>query len=247
MQNSKGKLFIVGTPIGNLDDLSRRVEEILKKVDVIACEDTRRTKVLLTHIGAEKGKRIVSYYDHNERERAKEVLSILLNGKDIALVSDAGMPLIDDPGYVLVKLAAEEGIDIVPVPGPSAFLCALVGSGLPCDRFFFAGFLPRKKGRKTRLWQIRRMVEASGGGLTIIFYEAPHRVMQFFSEIRYFFGEEVLVAVGRELTKRYEEFVRGSIIEVISAFQGDPDKVRGEFTVVIYIPRKINLPEIVEY
>jgi 16S rRNA (cytidine1402-2'-O)-methyltransferase len=217
-----GTLYIVSTPIGNLNDITFRAVEVLKQVDLIACEDTRRTKILLEKFGLAKN--LISYYNYNERQRAEEIIRELKSGKNVALVSDSGTPGISDPGFVLIKRAIEENITVIPIPGPSAFVCALVGSGLPMDEFVFVGFLPHKKGRKTKLKKL------SEEERTIILYESPHRLIKTLNEILENFGDRE-IAVAKELTKIHEEFFRGKISEVLKKLT--PDKIKGEFVIVI--------------
>jgi 16S rRNA (cytidine1402-2'-O)-methyltransferase len=217
-----GILYIVSTPIGNLNDITFRAVEVLKQVDLIACEDTRRTKILLEKFGLAKN--LISYYNYNERQRAEEIIRELKSGKNVALVSDSGTPGISDPGFVLIKRAIEENITVIPIPGPSAFVCALVGSGLPMDEFVFVGFLPHKKGRKTKLKKL------SDEERTIILYESPHRLIKTLNEILEIFGDRE-IAVAKELTKIHEEFFRGKISEVLKKLT--PDKIKGEFVIVI--------------
>jgi 16S rRNA (cytidine1402-2'-O)-methyltransferase len=196
--------------------------EVLKQVDLIACEDTRRTKILLEKFGLAKN--LISYYNYNERQRAEEIIRELKSGKNVALVSDSGTPGISDPGFVLIKRAIEENITVIPIPGPTAFVCALVGSGLPMDEFVFVGFLPHKKGRKTKLKKL------SEEERTIILYESPHRLIETLNEILEIFGDRE-IAVAKELTKIHEEFFRGKISEVLKKLT--PDKIKGEFVIVI--------------
>jgi 16S rRNA (cytidine1402-2'-O)-methyltransferase len=217
-----GTLYIVSTPIGNLNDITFRAVEVLKQVDLIACEDTRRTKILLEKFGLAKN--LISYYNYNERQRAEEIIRELKSGKNVALVSDSGTPGISDPGFVLIKRAIEENITVIPIPGPTAFICALVGSGLPMDEFVFVGFLPHKKGRKTKLKKL------SDEERTIILYESPHRLIKTLNEILEIFGDRE-IAVAKELTKIHEEFFRGKISEVLKKLT--PDKIKGEFVIVI--------------
>ena len=217
-----GTLYIVSTPIGNLNDITFRAVEVLKQVDLIACEDTRRTKILLEKFGLAKN--LISYYNYNERQRAEEIIRELKSGKNVALVSDSGTPGISDPGFVLIKRAIEENITVIPIPGPTAFVCALVGSGLPMDEFVFMGFLPHKKGRKTKLKKL------SEEERTIILYESPHRLIKTLNEILEIFGDRE-IAVAKELTKIHEEFFRGKISEVLKKLT--PDKIKGEFVIVI--------------
>lgn len=219
----KGKLYICGTPIGNLEDISLRTLKILKEVDYIAAEDTRRTQNLLNHYDVETS--LISYHEHNEKERSPQIINKLKSGKEIALVSDAGMPGISDPGYKLVSLADEEGIRVVPVPGPTAMTAALVASGLPTDKFVFDGFLPRKdKQRKDRL------KELSAETRTIVFYESPYRLKDSLECILDILGNRK-IAVWREITKKFEEKVSGKVSEVLAHFEKEDPK--GEIMIVL--------------
>lgn len=217
-----GTLYLVATPIGNLEDITHRAVKVLSSVDMIAAEDTRKTKILLDHYAIRKP--MVSYFSYNERFRAPQLIEKLKEGRSIALVSDAGTPGISDPAFHIVQSCLESGIPIVPIPGPSAFVSALIVSGLPTDRFVFEGFLPMKKGRKTKLGIL------SSEQRTIVLYESPHRVLKTLEEIRTAFGERNVV-VARELTKKFEEIVRGSISQVLEDLQRKP--TRGEYVVVI--------------
>jgi 16S rRNA (cytidine1402-2'-O)-methyltransferase len=214
-----GTLFVVATPIGNLSDLSFRAVETLRSADWIACEDTRHTRKLLSHYGIEG--RLVSYHEHNEKERSEELLERLEKGATIALVTDAGTPLISDPGFRLVRKASEMGLRVVPVPGTSAIMTALCAAGLETDRFFFGGFLPRKPAERRRLLEELSALEA-----TLIFYEAPHRIRQALEDIEAVMGARPVV-IARELTKLHEEFLRGSpaalreLLERRGAVQGE--------------------------
>ena len=219
-----GTLFLVGTPIGNLEDITLRALRTLKEVDLIACEDTRQTQKLLNHYGIEK--RTVSYHEHNELERAPELIVHLENGDDIAIVSDAGMPGVSDPGYRLVALAVRHHIRVVPIPGASAFLSALVASGLPTDSFRFGGFLPAKAGARRSLLEASRL-----SSRTLIFYEAPHRIVETLRAIAEVLGPRPVV-VAREITKLHEEFLRGSAQEVRAALEAR-DAVKGEITLLV--------------
>ncbi len=220
----KGVLYVVGTPIGNLDDFTFRALRVLKEVDLIACEDTRQTRKLLDHYGIEKP--AVSYHEYNEPARAAELVAKLEQGKSIAQVSDAGMPGIADPGYRVIKLAIDRGIPVVPVPGPSALVAALVGSGLPTDAFEFHGFLPAKSGqRRTALERFR------GAEHTIVVYEAPHRIREALEDIVAVLGPERPVVIARELTKIHEEFLRGTAAEILEKLRGR--EVKGEITLLI--------------
>ena len=217
-------LYVVATPIGNLEDITFRAIRILKEVDWIACEDTRQTHKLLEHYGI--GAPTVSYHEHNELERAKELAARLAQGSSGALVSDAGVPLVSDPGYRLVRAAIEAGIPVQPVPGPSASLTALAASGLPTDQFHFAGFLPVKPGQRFHAIEALRHEHA-----TVIFYEAPHRILDALTDIESALGERPVV-VARELTKIHEEFLRGTAAE-IRAKLAARDSIKGEFTILI--------------
>jgi len=220
-----GTLFLVGTPIGNLEDITLRALRTLKEVDLIACEDTRQTQKLLNHYGIEK--RTVSYHEHNELERAPELIVHLENGDDVAIVSDAGMPGVSDPGYRLVALAVRHHIRVVPIPGASAFLSALVASGLPTDSFRFGGFLPAKAGARRSLLEASRL-----SSRTLIFYEAPHRLLETLQDVADILGPERRVVVAREVTKLHEEFLRGQASDVLNQLKKRPD-IKGEITLLI--------------
>ncbi|HVP54839.1 MAG TPA: 16S rRNA (cytidine(1402)-2'-O)-methyltransferase [Candidatus Eisenbacteria bacterium] len=220
-----GTLYLVGTPIGNMEDITLRALRILKDVDLIACEDTRHTVQLLDHYGVEK--LTVSYHEHNELTRAAELIVHLEQGDNIAMVSDAGMPGVSDPGYRLVALAVRHHIKVVPVPGASAFLSALVASGLPTDSFHFSGFLPAKQGaRRTALEAIRNSPR------TQIFYEAPHRIVESLQDVVELLGPERHIVVAREVTKLHEEFLRGCAEDVLATLQ-KRGEVKGEITLLI--------------
>ncbi len=218
-----GKLYVVGTPIGNLEDITFRAIRTLKEVDLIACEDTRRTLKLLKHYSIRTS--TISYHQHNEMTRAPELIIELEQGSHIALVSDAGMPVISDPGYRLVKLAIRHNIQVTPVPGASAFLAALAAAGLPVDKFRFFGFLPPRK-----LARQKALEEAKGSSKTLVFYEAPHRILEMLGDVRKILGDPDVV-VAREVTKLFEEFVRGSASEVLERLKEKP--VKGELTVLV--------------
>jgi len=218
-------LYLVGTPIGNLEDITLRALRILKEVDVIACEDTRQTQKLLNHFAI--ATRATSYHEHNEAEKAAELVKRMRAGASVAVVSDAGMPGVSDPGYRLVTLAIEHGIPVVPVPGASAFLSALVASGLPTDHFEFRGFLPAKRGeRRAELEKIKGLAQ------TEIFYEAPHRIVETLTDIVEVLGERRPVVVAREVTKLHEEFLRGTAAEVLKNLESR-ESVKGEITLLI--------------
>ncbi|HEX8709138.1 MAG TPA: 16S rRNA (cytidine(1402)-2'-O)-methyltransferase [Pyrinomonadaceae bacterium] len=219
-----GTLYIVATPIGNLEDITQRALRVLGEVAVIACEDTRHTRVLLNHYGIET--KTVSYHEHNERERAAELGALLETGASVAVVSDAGTPGISDPGFRLVHEAATRGARVVPVPGATAFVAALVASGLPTDSFFFGGFLPARSTQRRARFAEARTLDA-----TLIFYEAPHRIAQALADAREMLGERE-AAVARELTKLHEEVLRGRLSELALRFGGKAT-ARGEMVLVI--------------
>jgi 16S rRNA (cytidine1402-2'-O)-methyltransferase len=223
-----GTLYLVGTPIGNMEDITLRALRILKEVDLVACEDTRHTVQLLDHYGIEKT--TVSYHQHNELTRAAELIVHLEQGDNIAMVSDAGMPGVSDPGYRLIALAVRHHIKVVPVPGASAFLSALVASGLPTDSFRFSGFLPAKQGaRRTMLEGIRDSAR------TQIFYEAPHRIVEALQDVVELLGPDRHIVVAREVTKLHEEFLRGRAEDVLATLSKRGD-VKGEITLLIGKP-----------
>lgn len=219
----EGKLYLVPTPIGNLEDMTFRAIRVLKEVDLILAEDTRTSAPMLKHFGIDK--KVFAHHQHNEHKATAEIIRFLKEGQQIALISDAGTPAISDPGFLLVREALKNGIDVNCLPGATAFVPALVNSGLPSDQFVFEGFLPVKKGRKTRL-KLLSMEER-----TMIFYESPHRLLKTLSEFVDFFGEDRQISISRELTKIYEETVRGTIIEVKSHFENNI--LKGEFVICV--------------
>lgn len=218
-----GKLYLVSTPIGNLEDITLRALRILKEVDLIAAEDTRHTSNLLKHYQISKP--LISYHDFNKEKRAPELIDLLKQGKSLAIVSDAGTPGISDPCYLLVKLAIQDNIEIVPIPGATAFVSALIVSGLPTDRFVFEGFLPSKEGRKKR-----RLEELANDKRTIILYESPHRLVKSLDHIKDILGDRNIV-LARELTKKFEEIKRGKISQLIEFFSHS--KIKGEIVVLV--------------
>jgi 16S rRNA (cytidine1402-2'-O)-methyltransferase len=222
-----GILYIVATPIGNLEDITLRAVRILKEVSRIACEDTRHTRHLLDRYGIDKP--LVSYHEHNERERTLQMIEWLRSGEDLALVSDAGTPLISDPGYRLVDAAVREGFRVVPVPGPAAFVAALSASGLPTEAFYFGGFLPAKTGARRRAMDAVAELDC-----VLIFYEAPHRLVETLEAMAEAFGDRTVV-VGRELTKVHEEIVRGGAADLARDFRSR-EAARGEITILIGKP-----------
>jgi len=218
-----GILYICGTPIGNLEDITLRALKILKEVNLIAAEDTRHTKKLLNHY--QINTKVTSYYEYNKFKKAPYLVEILKNGQDIALVSDAGMPGISDPGYVLIDLALKNNIKIIPVPGVSALITALVVSGLPTGKFVFEGFLPRKIKERKRYYKSIENEER-----TIIFYETPHRLKRALRDMLDVWGERKIV-IARELTKMYEEIIRGNLSQVITEI--NTKEIKGEITLVV--------------
>ncbi len=218
-----GTLYVVGTPIGNLGDITLRAIETLKKVDLIAAEDTRQSRKLLNHLGIEKP--LTSYYEHNKLTKGPQLLTELQNGKNIALVSDAGMPGVSDPGADLIKSCIEQGLPITVIPGPSALITALVASGLDTGGFVFLGFFPRGRNEQKKLLE-----QVEKEPRTLIFYESPHRLQATLQVLRDNLGDRQC-CVARELTKIYEEFKRGSISEVLNTF--GEEKVKGELTVLL--------------
>lgn len=223
-----GILYLVATPIGNLADITHRALQVLKDVDLIACEDTRHTHKLLQHYGVTT--KTISYHEHNEQQRAAELIDRLKQGSDIAVVSDAGTPSISDPGFRLVRAAIESEVAVVPVPGPSALISALIAAGLPTDEFFFAGFLPsRSNARRTRLDELRSVPG------TLIFYESPHRLATTLKDAFEVLGEREAV-VARELTKLHEEIRRGRLSELATHYANE-ENPRGE--IVVLIDRKV--------
>ncbi|MDQ7947806.1 MAG: 16S rRNA (cytidine(1402)-2'-O)-methyltransferase [Pedobacter sp.] len=219
----EGKLYLVPTPIGNLDDMTFRAVIILKEADIILAEDTRTSAPLLKHFGIEK--KAYSHHQHNEHQATAEVIRFLKDGKNVALISDAGTPAISDPGFFLVREALKQDIEVNCLPGATAFVPALVNSGLPSDQFVFEGFLPVKKGRQTR------MKELANEERTMIFYESPHRLLKTLEEFATDLGADRPASVSRELTKIYEETVRGTLLEIKSHFENNI--LKGEFVICV--------------
>jgi 16S rRNA (cytidine1402-2'-O)-methyltransferase len=218
-----GKLYVVGTPIGNLKDITFRAIEVLQSVNFIACEDTRRTSILLNHYKIE-GKKLLSYYEPKESVQVPKIIK-LLEKEDVALVTDAGMPSISDPGYKLIRACIEKGIPVEVIPGPSAVLTALVGSGLPTDRFTFVGFLP-KKGLNNFLEELKAYKDS-----TIIAFESPNRVLKSLEAIKETYGDNTTVCVARELTKLHEEYIRGRVVEVLEELS-KRGEIKGEVVIL---------------
>ena len=216
-------LYLIPTPLGNLEDITLRSIRILKEVDVILAEDTRTSKVLLNHLGISK--RLLSHHQHNEHQSAPEVINMIKSGQTVALISDAGTPGISDPGFLLVRECIRNDIKVECLPGPTAFVPALVNSGIPCDRFVFEGFLPQKKGRQTRL------TELAAETRTMVFYESPHRILKTLTQFAEYFGPDRQASVSRELTKLHEETIRGTLAELAAHFTAH--EPRGEMVVVV--------------
>ena len=227
-----GTLYLVATPIGNLEDITYRGVRVLREAALIACEDTRHTRKLLEHYGIDGP--LLSYHEHNEAERTPELIARLEHGVSVALVSDAGMPLVSDPGYRLVRAAVEHGIRVEPIPGPAALVTALAASGLSTDAFHFGGFLPARSGQRERALAALKDETA-----TLIFYEAPHRILETLADIQKILGPRPVV-VARELTKLHEEFLRGAASEVYNILS-TRDAIKGEITLLVG-----RAPEVVE-
>ena len=231
----KGNLFIVATPIGNLKDITLRAIEVLQNVEYIACEDTRKTGILLKELGISRKSMLISYYEQTEEARIPNILNLLSNGQDVALVSDSGTPLVSDPGFRLVREAKKLGFKVVSIPGPTAGISALVSTGLPPDKFLFLGFLPKKEGNRLKLLT---EVKNSKTNLeaTVIIYEAPHRLVKTLKSIESVFGEMLSLNVARELTKVHEEVFEMRIKELIGYYEKRAPK--GEF-VLLFTPKEI--------
>ena len=218
----KGNLYIIATPIGNLGDLTFRAKEVLETVNLIACEDTRHTGILLKHYNISKP--TLSFHSHSGLAKVEKILDYLNQGDDVALVSDAGTPGISDPGYVLIQAALENDIKIIPIPGPSAVITALCASGLPTDKYLYLGFLPIKKGRQTIF---KKIAESEH---TVVFYESPHRLLKTLIQLKDYLKPVAKVSVAKELTKIYETFYRGTLEEVLKLL---PENIKGEYVIMI--------------
>ncbi len=219
----KGKLYLVPTPIGNLEDITLRAIRTLKEADIVLAEDTRTTGNLLRHLGLDK--KMFAHHQHNEHKAIEHLAERMENNETMALVSDAGTPGISDPGFLLARACINRGVEVESLPGPTAFVPALVCSGLPCDRFTFEGFLPPKKGRQTRL------KELAGESRTMVFYESPHRLQKTLVQMMECFGGERKASVARELTKMHEEHIRKDLKELVEHFKTHPPK--GEMVMVV--------------
>ncbi|GAA0467335.1 16S rRNA (cytidine(1402)-2'-O)-methyltransferase [Alkalibacillus silvisoli] len=225
-KSDDAKLYIVPTPIGNLEDLTFRCLKVLEEADLIACEDTRQTQKLLNFF--ELNKSLISFHDHSDDRRIRDILKYIQDGQNVALVSDAGMPLVSDPGYELVSQARDEGVDVVVLPGANAALCALVGSGLPTNTFTFSGFLPKKKKEL-----VNTLESLDQSQHTLIFYESPYRIKKTIEVMREVYHEERRVTLARELTKKFEEYIGGSIKEVYDWTLTEEAEIRGEFCIIV--------------
>lgn len=226
MQQERGVLYVVATPIGNLADISARAVQVLSEVDLIAAEDTRETLRLLNHLGVSA--RLLACHDHNETAATARLLSVLEGGRDVALVSDAGTPLISDPGYRLVAAARERGLKVVPVPGANAAICALSAAGLPSDRFLFLGFPPRTRSRR-RAW-LGEVVDEPG---TLLLYESAKRVMETLQDLQAVMGDRRRLVMARELTKRFETFLVGCPSELVARLESEPEQRLGELVILV--------------
>jgi 16S rRNA (cytidine1402-2'-O)-methyltransferase len=218
------KLFLVPTPIGNMEDITLRALRVLREVDFVLCEDTRTTKNLLKHY--EIDQRCMAYHIHNEHQQLKQIIAQIKTSQSVALVSDAGTPGISDPGFLLLRECIAEGIEVECLPGATAVIPAVVNSGLPCDSFYFNGFLPHKKGKESTLRRLAEMNE------TVVFYESPHRLAKTLVMMQSFFAEDTPISISRELTKIYEENFRGTLADAIAHFPVDKE-VKGEIVVVV--------------
>ncbi|MGE3919730.1 MAG: 16S rRNA (cytidine(1402)-2'-O)-methyltransferase [Gammaproteobacteria bacterium] len=225
-KQNQGVIYVVATPIGNLSDFSLRAQEILTKVDLIAAEDTRHSSHLLAHFNIQKP--LIAYHEYNEPVCSKHLLDRVLQGENIALISDAGTPLISDPGFRLVQQAKQMQIKVIPIPGPCAIITALSASGLACDRFVFEGFLPAQKTQR-----IKHLQTLISEKRTIIFYESPHRILKSLEDMEAIFGSERSVVIARELTKKYETIKQDTLIKIIKFLKENEEQQKGEFVVLI--------------
>lgn len=217
-------LYLVPTPIGNLEDITLRALRILKEVDLIACEDTRRSATLLTHYGIDTP--YTAYHDHNERHKAPQLIQRMQTGASVALITDAGSPGLSDPGFYLVRACLQDGVPVTALPGATALVPALTGSGLPCERFVFEGFLPAKKGRRKRLAELA--IETR----TLVFYESPHRLLRTLEDLEGVLGSQRPAAIARELTKKFEDLRRGTLAQLRAEYAAS-ERVRGEFVIIV--------------
>lgn len=221
-----GELYVVATPIGNLGDMVPRAVDVLHAVDVVAAEDTRHSGRLLSHLGIKTP--LIPYHDHSDDRQVAKIIEALDQGKSVALISDAGTPLISDPGYKLVRAVRQQGFRVVPIPGPCALIAAISASGLPSDRFTFEGFPPAKS--SARIKKFQSLVDESR---TLVFYESPHRIVDTLADMAKVFGEERDVVMARELTKTYETFLSGTLVDVQQQVDGDPNQQKGEIVLIL--------------
>lgn len=226
----QGVLYVVATPIGNLEDITLRAIRILQEVEIILCEDTRKTGLLFKKLKITPRGRLISYFEGNEVKRIPQILTFLKEGKNVALVSNAGTPTISDPGFKLVRSCTSSGVKVVPIPGPSAVLASLICSGLPTDKFLFLGYLPKKEGKRKKLL---KDIEKIPFSFTLIIFESPKRVIKLLNEIKESWGN-ISIVITRELTKIYEEVLKDSVENLIKIFEKKEPK--GEFTLLINIP-----------
>ena len=232
-----GALYVVATPIGNLGDMSQRAIEVLQNVDLIAAEDTRHSKSLLTHFQVQT--RCIAVHEHNERKVSPALLEQLLQGKRIALISDAGTPLLSDPGFFLVREALYKGIKVIPIPGPSAVVTALSAAGLPTDRFHFEGFLPSKTHAR-----VQKLQTLANDTATLVFYEGPHRILDTLTDMQHVFGAEREIVLAREVTKTFETFLRGTLESVISQVAADNNQQKGEMVILLHGAESVDNSEL---
>jgi 16S rRNA (cytidine1402-2'-O)-methyltransferase len=235
--NKSGNLYIVATPIGNLDDITVRALNIIQTVDYVAAEDTRHSSILLQHFNLKK--QLISLHDFNEQQKSATLIKLLQQGKNIALISDAGTPLISDPGYRLVTLVQKANINIIPIPGPCAAITALCASGLPTDKFIFEGFLPAKETSRCH-----RFHELKTETRTLIFYETPHRVLASIINLLEIFGEQRQAVIARELTKKFETIFHGSLLEIKNWLESDSNQQKGEFVILVHGEESVKEQEI---
>ncbi|PCJ91077.1 MAG: 16S rRNA (cytidine(1402)-2'-O)-methyltransferase [Porticoccaceae bacterium] len=221
-----GELYVVATPIGNLGDMVPRAVDVLHAVDVIAAEDTRHSGRLLSHLGIKTS--LIPYHDHSDGRQVSKLIEILEQGKSVALISDAGTPLISDPGYKLVRAVRQQGFKVIPIPGPCALIAAISASGLPSDRFTFEGFPPSKSAARLKKFQ-----SLADEPRTLVFYESPHRIIETLADMVAVFGEERDVVMARELTKTYETFLSGTLVEVQQQVDTDPNQQKGEMVLIL--------------
>ncbi|MDD2412279.1 MAG: 16S rRNA (cytidine(1402)-2'-O)-methyltransferase [Bacteroidales bacterium] len=218
------KLIIVPTPIGNLEDITLRAIKVLKECDLILCEDTRTSSKLLRHLQIDKP--CIAYHMNNEHKSLSRFIDVIKSKENVCLISDAGTPAISDPGFLIVRECIKNEIEVECLPGPTAFVPALVASGIPCDRFFFYGFLPHKKGRQTALIGLAEMEN------TVVLYESPHRLIKALEQIKEFFGENRQVCVAREISKIYESYIRGTADEVLNHYK-EKESIKGEIVIIV--------------